>query len=214
MPAAITVAISEEQWRDLENQLGHIRGGAERAARNAINKAASKARTRVVKRLAGILNLKQDYIRGVVTLIPATPKKLVAVVRLTKKGIPLIDFPARQTRRGVVVRTRKGRPGELLRGTFLATMKSGHRGVFERRSRTKPGLKRREWRGKGAKRYKTELPIEERFGPTPMGIFEKAPGVAAEELAAAQADLAVQLASQIDFLLGRKKADRPTPAGE
>jgi hypothetical protein len=203
---AISVSVSEQQYRDLQAELRHIPNGAKTAARLAVNKAASRAYTRVVRGLSRLLNLKQKYIREVVKLVPATAATMVAKVRLLKQPIPLIDFGARQTRRGVVVKTRRGRPAELLRGTFLARMKSGHLGVFERRSRLNPALRRRVKVKRGGETSWTELPIEERFGPTPMGVFQNAPGLIEAELAAAQADLKRYLASEADFLLNRKKA--------
>jgi hypothetical protein len=55
----------------------------------------------------------------------------------------------------------------------------------------------------------SELPIRERWGPTPLGVFEKAPGVAAEILEEAPGILEKNLLSQTDFLLQRSKSDRP-----
>jgi hypothetical protein len=56
------------------------------------------------------------------------------------KEIPLAKYPARQTKRGVSVLVNKGKR-KLVRGAFLATMKSGHTGVFRREGKQRLPIK-------------------------------------------------------------------------
>lgn len=53
------------------------------------------------------------------------------VISVSGRPIPIIEFDARQTRAGVTVKVKKDR--KLLRGAFIATMSTGHTGVFYRR---------------------------------------------------------------------------------
>lgn len=74
--------------------------------------------------------------------------------------IPMADYPARQTRKGVSVAINTGKRS-LVRSAFLATMKSGHRGVYVR---------------EGKKR----LPIRELFSSTVFDVLQdsgRAPAV-------------------------------------
>ena len=72
-------------------------------------------------------------------------------IRSSRRPIPLIDFPStRQTATGVATRA-WGRP-QVIRSAFIATMPTGHRGVFRRSSRTR-------------------LPIRELWGPHIHGTF-------------------------------------------
>lgn len=76
--------------------------------------------------------------------------------RLTVRSIPtpLGAFPARQTRKGVKVTVNTGSP-KLFPGAFIATMKSGHRGVFYRLG-------------------KQRLPIDEAFSTRVSDVFQDA----------------------------------------
>ena len=77
-------------------------------------------------------------------------EKVISIITSVKR-IPLFDFGARQTKRGVSYNL-GGR--KTLAGAFIATMPTGHEGVFMR---------------KGANR----LPIQERFGPSLGHVFAK-----------------------------------------
>src|SRR5690348_10480463 len=66
-------------------------------------------------------------------------------VKSSKKAIPLIEFPVRQT--GVGVSTRAWGKNQVIRHAFIATMRNGHTGVFRRVGPAR-------------------LPIRELWGPT------------------------------------------------
>jgi hypothetical protein len=189
----VTVTVDKQKYAELEATLAGVKDGAVRAATAAVNRTAQTGRTIIVRRLVKELNLKSRQVRDTITIRKASFEKPEAVIRISKKPIPLIEFPGtRQAPAGVSVQVRKGKR-EVLSGTFIATMKSGHRGVFERR------------RLAGAKRA-GRLPIKERMGPTPMETFNRAPGVAQEVLAELGPTLEKNLASQVDRLLQRRKA--------
>jgi hypothetical protein len=57
---------------------------------------------------------------------------LVWTMRVSGEPIPVIAFPTRQTKRGVVAQINTGRR-TLIKGAFIAVMRSGHKGVFRRR---------------------------------------------------------------------------------
>ena len=65
----------------------------------------------------------------------ASAGKPNAQVGATGKRIPLIEFKARQTRRGVSYRI--GSRAKILASAFLARMRSSHRGVFLRRGKAR-----------------------------------------------------------------------------
>jgi hypothetical protein len=82
----------------------------------------------------------------------------------------------------------------VLPHTFLATTKSGHVGVFER--------KRFGGTGKGSGRV-GRLPIEQRYGPTVAGVLAGMPGAIDRIERFAQDKLPVILNSQLDWLLSK-----------
>lgn len=73
-----------------------------------------------------------------------------ASITASKKPIPLIDFEVRQTAKGVATRA-WGKP-QVIGHAFIATMRTGHRGVYRRTGEHR-------------------LPIKELWGPTILGTF-------------------------------------------
>lgn len=241
----VSVSIPPERVLEIDRTLDGIKKGAVRAITVAVNKTANTGRSRIVKRLAKIINLKQGRADGsekgtlnrYIRVRKANFDTLEAYIRLTREGIPLTFFdpkpdrPGEQGNKGgVSVKTRKGKGREVLTGTFVAQMRSGHVGVFERaRTITHSSLSESDRLAynagflhfrksrlvtRGMNTRVPRLPIEHRYGPTPLGVFEHAPGVAAEELAALGPILDKNLDSQVQRLLAGKKPDESTSAAE
>lgn len=196
----VSVSVNDAQRRDLEETLAHIKNGAARALTVGINRTGTTGKSRITRRLTSILALKRKQIADVIKWAKANFDTLEGKIIINRKGIPLYEFSPRPTQpgktkaAGVSVKVKKQEPRKVLAHTFIAQMKSGHVGIFERR-------------GRGNKRS-PRLPIDERFGPTPLGVFANAPGVAQEELSALGDILRKNVASQVDRLLNRRKVDR------
>jgi hypothetical protein len=69
-------------------------------------------------------------------------------IDVSGEPVPLVAYPHRQTKKGVSVEVNRGKR-TLLKGAFVATMRSGHKGVFRREG-------------------KARLPIEELRGSRPV----------------------------------------------
>lgn len=78
--------------------------------------------------------------------------RLVWRMRVSGEAMPLGTFPTRQTKRGVMVSVNKG-ASKLFPGAFIATMRSGHKGVFYRTG-------------------KARLPIDEAFSTRVSDVFQ------------------------------------------
>lgn len=123
------------------------------ASARAQNRAIAAARTLMVRAIAQDVGLKSGDVKNALPMREATfnrPAELAASL----KRIPLMKFNARQTGRGVSYRLGRGGRARLEKA-FIATMGSGHAGVFMR----KPGAKR--------------LPIREHYGPSLGRVFAK-----------------------------------------
>lgn len=215
MPRLITLSPDAATFAAVQTELASIANGANKAFATAINRTLTTVRSRVAKRLAKTINLPagnastpdEGTVSGFIDVQKASSggtggaANLEGAVSITGKPISLMLFkptpsqPGPTRVAGVSVLTRRGKARELLKHTFVARMKSGHTGVFERM-------------GRGNKRVR-RLRIQERFGPTPYGVFENAPGIAEEILADAGDVLEKNILSQVDRLLDRSKADRP-----
>lgn len=124
---------------------------ASKAIPRALNKTATTARAEAAREIkAAGYKLKIGDLKKSITIKRASRAVLTAQVTASGKPIPLSRYGARQNRKGVSVAVLKGR--KTITGAFLATMPSGHRGVFVRQ-------------GKG------RLPIDQKFGPSVPDAF-------------------------------------------
>lgn len=124
------------------------------AVRRALRKAGSTAlrdmNAEATKRIRARKRLAPKYIKRAITMQRkgATIENAEWALKVSGEPVPLVAYPHRQTRRGVSVEVNRGKR-TLVRGTFKATMKSGHIGIFRRRG-------------------KARLPIQELFGSRPI----------------------------------------------
>ena len=135
----------------------------------ALNKTADQVKVQASREVrdAGYA-LKMADIKGALRVRRANQGNLRASVIASGRPIPLIKYGARQTAKGVTVNVKSGR--KLIPGAFIATMPSGHRGVFVR----EPGGKHKKV-SKAGKVAWHQLPIRELYGPSiPDGLANKA----------------------------------------
>lgn len=171
--------------REIEQALQALGAKAPIAMARTLNRTADAVRTEATRQMATDLGLPQNQIRDKLFIVRATPQDLLAEVRVSeKKRIPLLSFSARQTSRGVAYRLSGGR--SEVPSAFIASMRSGHRGVFKRRSRSR-------------------LPIRELFGPSLQRVFTRAKIVGAMKQKAIT-ELAKNLVHEVRFILSRPAA--------
>lgn len=109
--------------------------------------AQSKAASLIAKRVG----MKVAVVKSRIYYDQVRQGDRQVVIRSSRKPIPLIEFRgARETGAGVRVNV-WGR-SQIIQGAFIATMRTGHRGVFRRVSSRR-------------------LPIKELWGPTIHGTF-------------------------------------------
>jgi hypothetical protein len=133
--------------------LERSRAQAIRYARMAGSSAIRSMRAEASRRIRAQWNIKASRVNKTLSIIfPQVGGEMVWKLRSSYGPTPLADFGARQTSKGVSVMIYKGGGRQVIPGSFLATMKSGHVGVF-----TRMGKKR--------------LPIQERYGPPISSIF-------------------------------------------
>ena len=135
--------------REVEKMLRGLKNGANKVLVRAINKTATPVKRVALRSMAKDLRLTQKSVAKSVKLDRATWRLKRATITVTGRRIPIIDFGARQVKKGV---TYKGRGGgrKLIPGAYIATMES--KGVFKRIGRE---------RG----------PNRELLGPSPQYVF-------------------------------------------
>lgn len=118
----------------------------------AINRAAESARTEAGRKAREQYYIKQRDVVSTIRIRQATPDDLAAIVISRGNLVPLTKFrvtpnrPQPTRKSPIIVRVKKGGGGPI-KHAFVARMRSGHLGVFNR-----AGKKR--------------LPIMERYGPS------------------------------------------------
>lgn len=133
----------------------------------AINRTMGSVRTVMVRAIADDLGLKQKDVRDALRMQQASLSRPEAILAAKLKRIPLSDFsatgpePSRGKGRGVSYKLAGSR--SRIQNAFIATMSSGHRGVFVRAVGNR--------RGPGP--HRSQLPIRELFGPSLGHVFAK-----------------------------------------
>lgn len=128
---AISISVKSD-FSAIERALTHAQHAAlPSARRRTLNKLAQYAKSEAVRSIRSRWRFKAATIRKSISIKRANYKALEAEVRAIGQNSPIIDFAARQTRKGVTVGVSKGKR-KLIKGAFVATMKSGHKGVFKR----------------------------------------------------------------------------------
>jgi hypothetical protein len=176
------VGVAEALSRAPDVLLRKAEDAMRKARVRALNRTADTVLSRANREVSKDLGLKQKDSRAGFRRERATEAKPEALVIATGKRIPLIDFAARQVRRGVSYRIGvQGR--KTLFGAFIATMRSGHRGVFKRRGRER-------------------LPIDERLGPSiPKSFINKRVQAVLKEVIASR--LVTEMRAQARYYAGR-----------
>lgn len=167
----------------------------DKATVRALNKTGAQVKTAASREIrAAGYNMKAGDIKKQIKVIPATAGKPVVTVRCVGRPVPLIKFSARQTGKGVTVNVKNGR--KLIRGAFVATMPSGHRGVFIRTGHDHRRVVR------GGKVVWSGLPIKQLFGPAIPDAFGNQV-VSGALVSLARAKFPNILAHEIEFLRSR-----------
>ena len=126
------------KW-DRSGMAGLETGPFKAALRRALRKAGSTAlrdmRSEASKRIRARKRIKPRYITRALTLRRAKGSdidRMEWAVDVSGEPVPLVAYPHRQMKKGVSVEVNRGKR-TLVKGSFVATMKSGHQGVFRRR---------------------------------------------------------------------------------
>ncbi len=133
----------------------------EKAKIRALNKVAAQAKVAASKEIrAAGYNMKASSIKNKLIIKRASNGNAVVQIKCSGRPIPLIEFGARETQSGVSVSVKGGR--KVIRGAFIATMPTGHKGVYERSGKQHKKNNKGKWSG---------LPIKELFGPSIPAAF-------------------------------------------
>jgi hypothetical protein len=187
--------------KDTERKVALLRQRAPNAIARALNRAGNSAVTAMIRVISADTGIKRADLKGTtprnrrIWTHEARPGNEVITVFADLKRIPLYDFgakgpyPSRGKGRGVTARLRGGATTRYPHA-FIATMRSGHTGVFQRM-----GGKRR-----GGPPHYSQLPIYELMGPSIAHVWTKHADVGVKR---AQEQLLKNLTHEFKFATGR-----------
>lgn len=115
-----------------------------RAAARAINRSAESVKTDVVRRMRTHRGLNASTIREALAIRRANATSLLAEVIASGKPIPLRDYGARQTRKGVTVRVNptRGRKLVVKHGNKAFEIQKFGKHVFVRQGKQRTPIKK------------------------------------------------------------------------
>jgi hypothetical protein len=167
--------------------IGRLPAAARRAIVRGLNKTATNVRTSASAAIRKRRALSAKVVRDAMAIRKATKERLVSSIVVTGSPIPLRDYKARQTKRGVTVSVSPGaRKLVEHRGNhaFIVNKIGGH--VFVRTG-------------------KSRLPIKKLFGPSLPSTFVQAE-VRAAWTATALETMPKRLSEEVRFELSRVSA--------
>lgn len=167
----------------------------------ALNRALVSAEAVMSRSIAADTGLPVGAVKKAVKSRRATLHERAAQLRASLRRIPLIDFRARGPEpsrgKGAGVSYALGAQGRSrVPWAFIATMKSGHRGVFMRSGQSRVTSRTR------TVARRPRLPIRELFGPSLGRVFIKYVPLGQK---AAEESLAKNLAHELRFAISQDK---------
>ncbi len=124
-------------------ETGPLKGALKRALRKAGATALRDMRSEASKRIRARKRIKSRYITRALTLRRPKGGDIAGMewaIDVSGEPVPLVAYPHRQIRKGVSVEVNRGKR-TLVKGSFVATMRSGHQGVFRRRGKARLPIK-------------------------------------------------------------------------
>jgi len=137
----------------------------EKATIRALNRAGDQSVTAANREIRRVYTISAAFARRQIRVVNRASKgRLYFTIRIFSRRIPLAEFRPRQTQRGVSVAIKRG-SRKLIPRAFLATMPSGHVGVFARiYGKERPDPQFRFGSGSGARKRRwgePDIPIGE-----------------------------------------------------
>lgn len=174
---------------EVTDALSGIKNGQARAINRAINKTLITARAEAARAVAADTGLRVSVVKDAMKIANSNFSTLTGGVLVTGKRIPLIEFhgtgPEPSRGRGRVTYRMGAGGSTTVKSAFIATMRSGHRGIFKRTA-------------------KRRLPITELFGPSLPKVAANAAVVAAVKSVTEDA-LQKNLDHEVAFLIEQRK---------
>ena len=162
------IRFDDEKLKQVQRVLRDIPKALPKVMSKGLNKTVMSARTKFARSLSKRIGIKVGRVRKYLIVKRATYSYWRSAIKVSNKRIPLIEFRARQTKKGVTYKDYVTGERGFVRHAFITQMRSGHRGVFIRGRSTQLSTgydymgRPRKWR----------LPIYEELGKPFSEVFK------------------------------------------
>ncbi|MBS0289288.1 MAG: phage tail protein [Proteobacteria bacterium] len=149
----VVVTVRIDGLKQFQRSMSHMEGQVNKKCQQALNRTLQRSRTQMTNAIGEKLNLRKKTIRELISLQQANKNTgLIGKLSVKNKPVPLIEYKARQNRKGVSVKIFHDRPRQLVRHAFICPDSRARLTVFKR----EPGAGR--------------LPIKPLYGTTAMYV--------------------------------------------
>lgn len=182
----ITYQVDQASLQRVQRKLGTMQSKAPIVISRALNKTAVSARQRLATRAQAAYTVKSGGFKKDMQIKKASSGNLVAEIRSQGKPLKIVKFKYSASSSGAKADITKSGLKPLIMGNikaFRATMKSGHSGIFQRRSAAR-------------------LPIKELYSnsiPKMIGSEKRVYGIVKPNI---ESDLRKYMEAQIKLLVG------------
>jgi len=138
----MSASIEIQGLREVQALLNSFPQRAKTIISRSLNDAATHTVTDASRRVRQTWNLNVKEAKAGYIVVKSSPQTLESRVIVKGKPVPLMAFKPRQTKKGISVTIKKGHR-TMLRSAFIATMRSGHVGVYKRVGRKRLPIRER-----------------------------------------------------------------------
>lgn len=137
-----TINVQFKGVRQFQKSLLKTESTVNRKAQQALNRTLTRSRTQMTNAVGEKLNLKKKTIREQISLQKANKNTgLIGKLIVKNKHVPLIEYKARQNRKGVSFKMFKDKPRQLIHGAFIADSSKHVPTVFKRETKARLKIK-------------------------------------------------------------------------
>lgn len=187
----IKFSSTRKEFKQATMAIKFVQSAMPKAFSAAMNRVSQGVRTEAVKKVRELYYVKAGDVRETIRITKASAARLEMIFTSRGPSIPLIKFKTTPTKvpkkppRVLRASVKKIGGKKPIPGAFVAQMRSGHLGVFERAS-------------------KKRTPINQLFGPA-IPVMLSEPGIAEHLQSEAERRMAARLDHEVGRVLGRMK---------
>jgi hypothetical protein len=129
----IAINVNFSGHKQFQRTLSSLDASINKKTQQALNRTLQRARTQMTNAVGEKLNLKKKTIRELTSIQRATKiTGLIGSLTVKNKPVPLIEYKAKQNRKGVSFKVFKGRSRQLIKHAFVTTDSRNRQTVFKR----------------------------------------------------------------------------------